>query len=48
MLAAYGPVALLAATAVVTRWRRDYSFTRVQRLLLIWAPFRSHLPSMTC
>lgn len=37
MLAAYGPVALLAATAVVTRWRRDHLLTRVHRLLLIWA-----------
>lgn len=37
MLAAYGPVALLAATAVVTRWRHGHLFTRVDRLLLIWA-----------
>jgi hypothetical protein len=35
-LAAYGPVAALAATALVSRWRRGQAPTRSQRLLLVW------------
>ncbi len=36
-LAAYGPVAFLAAAAIVNRWRYHHSLTVVQRFLLIWA-----------
>jgi len=36
MLAAYGPVAGLAASALVGQWRRREGLSRLQRLLLVW------------
>lgn len=36
MLAAYGPVAALAASALVGQWRRREALTRLQWLLLVW------------
>jgi hypothetical protein len=36
MLAAYGPVAALAAGALIGQWRRRKALTRLQRLLLVW------------